>query len=110
MAKHKKRVLTKEQRDAILRSLSRQSQPETAIPKDQIIASESKENKVAVTLPKLTRLSNNDAPAQTTTAELKRIGLVLGFIIVLLIATIILDHKTNYLNLAGSYLTRRLGL
>lgn len=91
--KKKKRALTKQQREAILRSLDRspQSLPQTA---DKNILQNKPE-------------TNGTSPNSAIT-EIKRILLVLLVVVVVLGALIIVDKKTTYLSRFGSLIAAKL--
>jgi len=98
--KKKKRSLTKEQRDALLRSL--------AISTTYIQSTQQSDHGSSHNLTPTRGVK--DTPSLTTTAELKRIGVVFSIIILILVATILIDHNTSYLASAGTFLSQRLGL
>lgn len=98
--KKKKRSLTKEQRDALLRSLS-------TTPSDSVLAGSN--ISTVSDHPSPQRVTHN-TPSLTTTAELKRIAIVFSIIVIILIGMIFIDHTTPYLGKAGALITHRFGL
>lgn len=98
--KKKKRSLTKEQRDALLRSLSTSHGENTVINTNAPTSSGHQ----------VSQRDSKDAPSLTTTKELKRIGTVFCIIFILLVGAILIDRNTSYLGDVGRFIAQRFGL
>ena len=108
--KKKKRVLTKQQRNAILQSLQKSNEMNLVINDDNI---KPQENETNLTKPNINnKIYTNQIQIDSIgfINEIKKIALVGGIITILLIGAIIVNQKTDYLTKIGSIITKKIGL